>query len=89
MRLGDGSQIALRSETTVWAETRMSRTDYRYAHRKGATRLAEEHETLTLTWYAPDDITALLADAGFRDATVSDLDRNDSGATTYSVSARL
>jgi hypothetical protein len=89
VRLGDGSQIALRSETTVWAETRMSRTDYRYAHRRGATRLAEEHETLTLTWYPPDDITAILADAGFRDVTVSDLDRNDGGATTYSVSARL
>jgi hypothetical protein len=55
----------------------------------GATRLAEEHETLTLTRYPPDDITAILADAGFRDVSVSDLDRNDGGATTYSVSARL
>ncbi len=89
VQLGDGSQIALRSETTVWAETRMSRTEYRYAHRRGATRLAEEHETLTLTWYPPDDIAAMLADAGFRDVTVGDLESNDAGATTYSVSARI
>ena len=89
VQLGDGSQIALRSETTVWAETRMSRTEYRYAHRRGATRLAEEHETLTLTWYPPDDIAAMLADAGFRDVAASDLESNDAGATTYSVSARI
>jgi SAM-dependent methyltransferase len=89
VRLGDGSQIALRSETTVWAETRMSRTEYRYAHRRGATLLSEEHEALTLTWYPPDDFAALVSDAGFRDVTVGDLDRSDGGATTYSVSARL
>ena len=53
------------------------------------TRLAEEHETLTLTWYPPDDIAAMLADAGFRDVTVGDLESNDAGATTYSVSARI
>ena len=89
MQLGDGSQIALRSETTGWAETRMSRTEYRYAHRRGATRLAEEHETLTLTWYPPDDIVAMLAEAGFRDVTVGEIESNDAGATTYSVSARI
>ena len=67
----------------------MSRTDYRYAHRRGAARLAEERETLTLTWYPPEDIIALLADAGFHNVTVGDLDRNDAGATTCSVSACL
>jgi Methyltransferase domain len=86
--LADGTQIALRSESTVWADARMSRVEYRYAHRRGATRLAEEHETLSFTWYAPDDITAVLVEAGFRDVTVGDLVRSDTGATTFPVSAR-
>jgi cyclopropane fatty-acyl-phospholipid synthase-like methyltransferase len=86
--LADGTQIALRSETTVWADAHMSHTEYRYAHRRGAARLAEEHETLSLTWYSPDDVTAVLVEAGFRDVTIDDLDRNERGATTYSVSAR-
>ena len=67
VRLGDGSQIALRSESTAWADARIVRTEYRYAHRRGATRLAEEHEKITLTWYAPEEISALLTDAGFSD----------------------
>jgi len=88
VKLADGTQIALRSESTVWADTRMSRTEYRYAHRRGATRLAEEHETLTLTWYSPDDFAALLAQAGFRDATTSNVLVDEQGETTFSVSAR-
>jgi Methyltransferase domain len=87
VKLADGSQIALRSESTTWADARMSRTDYRYAHRRGAARLAEEHETLTMTWYPPDDIVALLVEAGYRDVTASDLKQADDGATAFSVSA--
>ena len=52
------------------------------------TRLAEEHETLTLTWYSPDDFAALLAQAGFRDATTSNVLVDEQGETTFSVSAR-
>jgi hypothetical protein len=66
----------------------MSRTENRYAHRRGATRLAEEHETLTLTWYTPDEIAAVLADSGFHDVTTGDPARGDDEATTFSVSAR-
>lgn len=88
VRLADDTTIALRSESTVWAEARMSRTDYRYAHRRGAARLAEEHETLTLTWYAPDDIVAMLTESGFSDATVLESKRDDAGELTFSVSAR-
>lgn len=88
VRLADGTQIALRSESTVWADARMSRTENRYAHRRGATRLAEEHETLTLTWYSPDEIAAILTDSGFRDVTTGTSPRNGGDETTFSVSAR-
>ena len=85
--LADGTQIALRSETTVRADAHMSHAEYRYAHRRGSTRLAEEHEALSLTWYSPDDVTAMLVEAGFRDVTIGETGRNDRGATTFSVSA--
>jgi SAM-dependent methyltransferase len=67
IKLADASQIALRSETTWWADARLTRAENRYAHRRGAQRLAEEHETVTTTWYAPDEITELVRAAGFRD----------------------
>jgi hypothetical protein len=88
VKLADGSQIALRSESTMWADARMSRTDYRYAHRRGATRLSEEHESLSLTWYPPQDAVALLEEAGFHDVAIGDLMQQDGADTTYSVSAR-
>jgi len=88
VRLEDGSQIALRSESTVWADARMVRTEYRYAHRRGATRLAEEHETITLTWYSPDEFASLLAEAGYRDVTMGASPRGGDDGTAFSVTAR-
>jgi hypothetical protein len=88
VKLADGSQIALRSESTLWADTRMSRTESRYAHRRGATRLAEEHETLTLTWYLPEEIAALLGDAGFHDVTTEAPPQDGREERTFSVTAR-
>ena len=64
-RLPDGSQIALRSETAWTAETFAERAQHRYAHRRGAERLAEEQETVRATWYTPDAMRALLRAAGF------------------------
>jgi cyclopropane fatty-acyl-phospholipid synthase-like methyltransferase len=87
-RLADGSQIALRSESTVWTDARMVRTEYRYAHRRGATRLAEEHEKVTLTWYAPEEISALLMEAGFRDVTTGTSPQGSCDGTVFSVTAR-
>ena len=87
-RLDDGSQIALRSESTASAEARMVRTEYRYAHRRGATRLAEEHEKITLTWYAPEEISALLAEAGYRDVTTGASPQGGDDGTAFSVTAR-
>jgi SAM-dependent methyltransferase len=88
VRLEDGSQIALRSESTAFAEARMVRTEYRYAHRRGATRLAEEHERITLTWYTPEEISALLAEAGYRDVTTGDSPQGGRDGTVFSVTAR-
>ena len=88
-RLDDGSQIALRSESTVWADARMVRTEYRYAHRRGATRLAEEHESISLTWYSPDEISALLAEAGYRDVTTGASPQVSSDGRVFSVTARV
>ena len=88
VRLADGTQIALRSESTFLADARMGRWENRYAHRRGATRIAEEHETLALTWYPPDEITALLVEAGFRDVTTGVSPRAGGDDTTFSVFAR-
>jgi hypothetical protein len=87
-RLGDGSQIALRSESTVWADARMVRTEYRYAHRRGAARLAEEHERITLTWYAREEISALLTQAGYRAVTTDASPQGSGDGTVFSVTAR-
>lgn len=70
-KLADGSQIALRSESTWTPEARVMRSDRRYAHRRGAQRLAEEHESVRATWYAPEDILEAVRAAGFRDARVA------------------
>jgi len=88
-KLDDGSQIALRSETTVWADARLSRSENRYAHRRGTERVGEERETLTLTWYPPDEIAALVADAGFHDVTIGSPARAIDDAQTFSLTARL
>jgi ubiquinone/menaquinone biosynthesis C-methylase UbiE len=88
VRLPDGSQIALRSESTVWGDARMSRSENRYAHRRGAARLAEEHETLTFTWYSQEDIAALLTEGGFHDVTIGASPRSGGDETAFSVSAR-
>ncbi len=69
VRLADGTQIALRAETTWTADAQIARAANRYAHRRGAQRLAEEREKISSTWYAPDQCTALLLAAGFTEVT--------------------
>ncbi len=69
VRLADGTQIALRAETTWTADAQIARAANRYAHRRGAQRLAEEREKISSTWYAPDECTALLLAAGFTEVT--------------------
>jgi SAM-dependent methyltransferase len=90
VKLPDGAQITLRSETTWWADARLARAENRYAHRRGAQRLGEEHETVTTTWFAPDEFTEIVRAAGFREVTTepaAPMDDND--GESYAVTARL
>lgn len=70
-KLADGTQIALRSESTWTPEANLMRAGRRYAHRRGAQLLAEETESLRATWYAPDDMVEVVRAAGFHDARVA------------------
>lgn len=85
--LADGSRIALRSETTMYPDARLARIETRYVHRRGHDLLAEENEAVSVTWYTPDDITTLLLDAGYRDATVGESPREGGDTQTFSVTA--
>ena len=86
--LADGSRIALRSETTMYPDARLARIETRYVHRRGHDLIAEENESAAVTWYTPDEITALLIDAGYRDVTIGESPRPDTGDQTFSVTAR-
>jgi SAM-dependent methyltransferase len=87
--LPDATQIVLRSETTCWPDARMVRSDRRYALRRGAQRLAEEHETLATTWYPPEELLALVEAAGFLDVAVAPSPRDDPDVQPFVVTARL
>ncbi len=89
VKMPDGTQIALRSESTCWVDARLLRTDNRYAHRRGAQRLAEEHETLTITWYPPDEIADIVGTAGFRDVEVLPAPTSSEAGETFVISARI
>jgi Methyltransferase domain len=89
VRLADGTQIAVRSETTWTAEAQIARAANRYAHRRGAQRLAEEHETIASTWYAADECTALLLAAGFNEVTPGPGAGPAGEGEAYSLVARL
>ena len=69
--LPDGSQIRMRSETSVDVDAKLARTDARYTHRRGSQSLGEEHARRSLTWYEPDELVALVSKAGWRDVTTS------------------
>lgn len=89
VKLDDGSQIALRSETTWWADARLVRAEHRYAHRRGAKRLAEESESVTRVWYPPEDLASLVRDAGFQDVEIAASPRTVDDAEGFTVQARL
>ena len=89
VKLGDGTQIALRSETAWTAEAQVARAANRYAHRRGAQRLAEEHEKIASTWYSPEECTALLLAAGFNDVTPGPGAGPAGDGEAYSLVARL
>jgi SAM-dependent methyltransferase len=87
--LADGTRIALRSETACWPDARLTRTENRYSHRRGAHPLAEEHETVTQTWYPVEDVAALVKEAGFRDVAVAPSPRDGADTPAFMMIARL
>lgn len=88
-RLADGSQIVVRSETTWTPEARLARAQHRYSQRRGTERIAEEHETVRSTWYAPDEILEIVRAAGYRDVAVAAAPGSAGDGEAYAVGARL
>ncbi|CAG0953929.1 hypothetical protein BURK1_00350 [Burkholderiales bacterium] len=87
--LADGSQIRMRSETSIDADAKLARGDARYTHRFGARLLAEEHARHALTWYDPDELVALVSSAGWRDAAHEPSPRaSGEGESRFLVTAR-
>ncbi|HSC99092.1 MAG TPA: class I SAM-dependent methyltransferase [Casimicrobiaceae bacterium] len=86
--LHDGSRIAQRSETTMYPEARLARTQSRYVHRRGHDLLREETESFALTWYEPEDIMALVQCAGFRDVVVGASAGTAADGRAFSIRAR-
>lgn len=86
-QLSDGTRIALRSETTMFADARLARTASRYVRRRGSEHLGEETEAIAYTWYSADDCVALLSEAGFRDVEIGPPARRPADGTGYAVMA--
>jgi len=92
--LPDATTIARRSEMLVDVEGRRVDIRSRYEQRERATAIAREDESLALTWYTEDEITALLGDAGYRDIAIGVSPRagengDRPGERQFSISARL
>jgi Methyltransferase domain len=89
----DGTKIARRSEVFVDVDGRRLDIKSRYEQRERATITAREDETLAVTWYSEDEITALLKDAGYRDVTIGEPawglgEETPEGERRFSVLAR-
>jgi SAM-dependent methyltransferase len=89
VKLDDGSQIVRRSETTWTPEARLARAHYRYSHRRGTQRLAEEHEALSSTWYERDEMVEVVRAAGFRDAAAEPWPAEMVNGDAFFVTARV
>jgi len=88
-RLADGTRIALRSETTTYADERIARTRNRYVHRRGTAHLAEESESVAITWYPPEEMRELVNDAGFRSVDIAPAPRAAAEGESFAVIARI
>jgi len=87
--LDDATRIALRSETTMYPDARLARTESRYVHRRGPALLAEETESVALTWYTPEDIAALVRAVGFTTVDIGPPARPAAPGEAFSVRAAL
>lgn len=91
--LPDGTKIARRSEVFVDVEGRRIDFKSRYEQRERATISAREDETLAVTWYSEEEISALLKDAGYRQVIIGPpawaVDDSPDGERRFSVCARV
>jgi hypothetical protein len=91
--LGDGAKVSCRAESIVDVAARRIDTHARYERRVGPMILGRESETVSLTWYAEDEIAALLEAAGYREVEVLPAAwpvtaKAPAGERRYAVSAR-
>lgn len=84
----DGSQIARRSETVIDVPRRRSIVHSRFEQRDRRGVLAREDDRREITWYAEDEIVALVTDAGYRDVGCEALPWRGAGARHFALSAR-
>ncbi len=68
--LSDESHIVHRSETTCDPERRRIRTASRYEHRVAGQIAARDDEHIEYTWYAEEEILALLRREGYSDVRI-------------------
>ena len=87
-RLGDGTQLACRSERVIDRDKRRIRTQSRYERRERNRIVAREDETSLMTWYDEARITKLLGDAGYRDVRIVTAATKGQDARHFAVSAR-
>jgi len=87
-RLADGTQLACRSERLVDIQKRRIRTQTRFERRERSRIVAREDETMTMTWYDEEQISTLLADAGYCDVRIEPPATTGPNARHFAVSAR-
>jgi SAM-dependent methyltransferase len=87
-RLSDDTRIAQRSETAIHVDAKIAHVDSRYVHRRGNAKLSEERESRRVTWYSPEEASALVAEAGFCDVTIEVAPREAPSGTAFALLAR-
>ena len=72
-------------DSGAWVENTVTSANLR----SGAQRLAEEHETVTTTWYTPDEFAELVRAAGFREVTTGPAATEVDDGESFTLTARL
>jgi SAM-dependent methyltransferase len=85
---GDGTRIAMRSETRCHVPVRRIDLSARYERRDKLKVIEREDETSSLTWYDEAEASTLLGDAGYRDIRIEPSAWSRDDGRHFSVSAR-
>jgi SAM-dependent methyltransferase len=86
--LPDASQIVCRAETTTDPQRRRMQTVSRYEQRLDGRIVAREDDAVSLTWYAEDEIAALLCAAGYGEVRIEPPAWPREGGRHFAVSAQ-